>query len=128
MIYHPPLDSLAGNNQTPFTSGTRMYSALAFILTALEMGAAIAGFALQNQLIFYNVLVYGSPFYLLQHAIGPSSFLHDSNYIYWVFIGFHLIKYFMIFEAQRREDRNIVRTFALLFEAIYLGLSTYYLL
>lgn len=105
-----------------------MYSIFAFIFTTLEMGAVLTGFALQNQLIFYNMLVYGSPFYLIQHAIGPGSIINEKNPIYIAFTLFHLIKYFVIFQAQRMDEPNIMRRSAILFEGLYVALSTYYLL
>lgn len=105
-----------------------MYSAIAFLLTAIEMGAVIAGYAMQSQLIFYNMLIYGSPFYMFQNAFTSGSIIHESNPIYWAFLLFHLTKYFCIFRAQFVDDSNIMRTFALIFEAIYIGLSCYYLL
>jgi hypothetical protein len=105
-----------------------MYSVLAFLLTTIEMSAVIGGYALQSQLVFYNMLVYGSPFYLIQNAFTSGSLIHEKNPIYWGFMLFHVIKYFVIFRAQFIEDSNILRTFALIFEALYIGLSSYYLL
>jgi hypothetical protein len=105
-----------------------MYSIFAFLLTTIEMGAVLAGFALQNQLIFFNMLVYGSPFYLIQHSIGPSSIINEKNPIYIAFLVFHVVKYFVIFQAQRLDEPNIMRRSAILFEGIYIALSTYYLL
>ena len=105
-----------------------MYSIFAFLFTAGEMGTVIAGFAMQNAVLFYNMLVYGSPFYQLQHAVGSGSIINEKNPLYVALLVFHLIKYFVIFQAQRVEEPNIMRRFAVLFEAIYIGLSTYYLL
>lgn len=105
-----------------------MYSALAFLLTAIEIGAVAAGFALQSQAIVYDTLIYGSPFYLIQHAVGADSLLHEKNPLYLAFAAFHIVKYGIIIQSQRREDRNIMRNLALLFEAGYVGLSAYYLL
>jgi len=105
-----------------------MYSALAFLFTTIEMAAAIIGYAMQSQLIFYNVLVYGSPFFMLQNAFTSGSIIREQNPIYWGFLVFHLIKYFCIFRAQFIEDSNVLRTSALIFEALYIALSSYYLL
>jgi len=103
------------------------YSIFAFLFTLIELGVASVGYGMHSELIFYNAVVYGSPFYLIQHAFDGNSLWHEKNPLYWAFFLFHLIKYLCIFQAQVREDRNIIRTLALLFEAIYLSLSAYYL-
>lgn len=105
-----------------------MYSTLVFLMTTLEMSAAIAGYLMQSQLIFYNVLIYGSPSYMLQNAFTSGSVLHQKNPIYWLFLFYHLLKYFFFFRANWLEEPNILRRLALLFEVIYIALSTYYLL
>jgi hypothetical protein len=96
-------------------------------MTALEMTAVLIGFAKQMPL-FYDMLVYGSPFYALQHAFTEGSMMYEKHLLYWGFLVFHLLKYFVIFQAQRKDEPNLIRNMALLFEAIYLSLSAYYLL
>ena len=108
--------------------GSLMYSVFAFILTALEVGAIIAGYSLQNQPLFYNVVVYGSPFYMLQNAFGSGSMWHETNLLYWGFAVFHVIKYLMIIQSQRADESNIMRTLAMFLEAGYIALSAYYLI
>jgi hypothetical protein len=105
-----------------------LYTILAFILTTLEMGSVVLSFAVQNQEIFYNMLVYGSPFYLIQHAFGAGSIINEKNPLYVALFLFHIIKYFIIFQSQRLEEPTLLRRMAVLFEALYIGLSTYYLL
>ena len=105
-----------------------MYSVLAFLCTLVEIGAVAAGYLMHSQIIFFNAVIYGSPFYMIQHAIGKDSLFHQENPIYWGIAAFHIIKYFIFFQAQAREDRNAIRTIALILEAGYLGLCTYYLL
>jgi len=105
-----------------------MYSILAFLLTLAELCAVAAAYFLQNQPLFANMLVYGSPLYMLQNAFGTGSVLHEKNLIYLAFAAFHLVKYFVIFQAQRKEEGGVTRNLALVFEAVYLALSAYYLL
>ena len=105
-----------------------MYSAIAFILTATEVGAVCAAFSLQLKVLFLDLVVYGSPIYMIQNAIGAGSILHEKNLLFIGFLGFHLIKYAMIIQAQRLEERNIMRALALMFEALYIVICAYYLL
>ena len=104
-----------------------MFSAFAFLLTSLEMGIVILGYAIHSQPIFSNMVVYGSPFYMAMNLFGSNSLLADYNPLYIGFALFHIIKYVTIFRAQMVDDSNMLRHMAVLFEVIYLALSGYYL-
>lgn len=105
-----------------------MYSMIAFAITLIELSVAAISYVMQAKIVFYNLVVYGSPFYLAMNMLGSGSALIDQNPLYMLFIGFHVIKYFIFFRAQIVDDTNKLRSAAIVFEAIYLTLSAYYLI
>ena len=105
-----------------------MYSLIVFLFTLAEVIAAAASYALQSQVIFANVVVYGSPFYLVMHLLSGDSAILAKNPLYISFAAFHLIKYFAFFQAQLKDDGGFLRIGAVLMEALYLATSAYYAL
>ena len=104
-----------------------LYSILAFTLTLLELGTVLVAFFMRLKVLFAEMLIYGSPLYMLQNIDGSASSLYHRDALFMAFLAFHLIKYFTLHQAYHKDDENIPRNFALLFEGIYIGLSTYYL-
>ncbi len=104
-----------------------MYSLLLLLITGLQLlvvgGSYFAGAAE----LFYNVAVYGSPFYSAMTLFRSDSAILDNNPIYLIMFVYHLIKYFLFFLAQRKEHMNGMLITAVIFEAVYLGVSGYYL-
>jgi hypothetical protein len=104
-----------------------MAALLAFLITALELGVVAGGYLLESHSLLYNALVYGSPFYLLMNLLGGESALTSGNPLYLGLLAFHVVKYIIIFRAQLSGERPALRWLAILFEAAYLVLSSYYI-
>jgi hypothetical protein len=104
-----------------------IYSLSAFLITLIQLAIVVGSHALQYPNYFYNLLVYGSPFYLLMNIMTPDSALWDKNWLYILLLAYHVFKYFLVFRAQIVDDSNWYRHLAILFEAVYLCLSGYYL-
>jgi len=103
-----------------------MYSLIAFLFALAEIVAIAVSYAMHFQAVFANVVVYGSPFYMIMHLLSSDSAIMEKNPIYLLFAAFHLIKYFAFFQAQIKEDGGFLRTGAILMEALYLAASAYY--
>jgi hypothetical protein len=104
-----------------------MNSVIAFLMTFLQLAVAAGAFFLQAPIVFMNVVVYGSPFYLAMNLFKSGSALTDASPLFIGFILYHVIKYFFFFRAQMVDDSNGLRTMAIIFESIYLCLSAYYI-
>lgn len=104
-----------------------MYSIIVLILTLGQVFLAAASFLTQSSSVFYNVVVYGSPFYLTQTLLRADSALLDANALYIGMLIYHIVKYGFFFLAQTTEGRNAPLVIAVILEAAYLLLSAYYL-
>ena len=104
-----------------------MYSGVAFILVFLQALVAGITYATGATELFYDVVVYGSPFYLAMNMLTQFSVFFDVSPIYLFMFCFHILKYALIFRSQLTEDRNLWRTLAILGEIGYLSLAGYYL-
>jgi hypothetical protein len=100
---------------------------LAFLLTLLQIVLAGLGYAMESKQLFYMIVVYGSPFYLLMNMLGPDSVVFSGNMFYIGMFIFHIIKYLAIFRAQSYGDRGGLFWMAAFFEVTYLGLAGYYI-
>jgi hypothetical protein len=100
---------------------------LAFLLTLFQLVLAAIGYGLETKMLFYNVVYYGSPFYLLMNMLGSDSVVSSGNPFYIGMFLFHLIKYTAIFRAQMYGERGALFWLAALFEVTYLGIGAYYL-
>jgi hypothetical protein len=60
------------------------------------------------------------------NLLGKDSALLEKNPIYIIFTLFHVIKYLCFFRSQWVEDKNVLRTMAIVMEATYLGACAYY--
>lgn len=103
-----------------------MYSSVAFILTLIQTLIMVGSYFMGSHSIFLNVVVYGSPFYLLMTLISESSILVETPLYMAAFI-YHVFKYYVFFKAQLVDDNNLKRNLAILMEAGYLALTGYYL-
>lgn len=104
-----------------------MYTLLALIITAGELLAVLGSHLLHSQNVFYNAMVYGSPFYLLMNLLNADSAIMDANPLFIGLLIFHLLKYFIFWRARRVEEPGGMLLTAIIFEALYLGLSAYYI-
>ncbi len=104
-----------------------MYSFLLLLITSLQLAIVAGSYATGAAQLFYNVAVYGSPFYSVMTLFRSDSGILDNNPLYLAMFCYHLVKYFMFFLAQRKEQMNGMLMTAVIFEAVYLGVSAYYL-
>jgi len=103
-----------------------MYSVIVFLFTLLEVGTIVVSYAMHSQMVFTNVVIYGSPLYMIMNLLGRDSAFLEKNPVYVLFALFHLIKYFSFFRAQMIEDSNVLLKLAIFMEAIYLAVGAYY--
>ncbi|MFW0777788.1 MAG: hypothetical protein ACN2B6_08745 [Rickettsiales bacterium] len=104
-----------------------MYSFILFALTIIQLLIMGISYAMSSAEIFYNMAVYGAPFYLLMNMLGNASAFLDSNPLYLGMAAYHFVKYCIFFLAQRNEGFSFMMIAAILFEAIYLCTSAYYM-
>jgi len=103
-----------------------MYSLIVFFCALAEIAVTGISYVLHLQAVFTNIVVYGSPFYLVMHLLSSDSALIAQNPIYLLFAAFHLLKYFAFFRAQLKEGGGFLLTAAIVMEALYLAASAYY--
>ena len=103
-----------------------MYSVLVFLFTLAEVAITGISYVMHSQIVFTNAVWYCSPLYMIIHLLGHDSAFFEKNPIYIGVAVFHVIKYFCFFRSQFIEDSNPLRTIAIVFEALYLGVSAYY--
>jgi hypothetical protein len=103
-----------------------MYSAVVLILTLVQALIVAGSYFMGSSSVFLNVVVYGSPFYLLMTMISSASILVETP-IYMAAFIYHVFKYYVFFKAQLCDDSNWRRNFAIVLEAGYLALTGYYL-
>ena len=104
-----------------------MYAGIVFFLTLAQLGLVFGSHALEAKDIFNVVVIYGSPLYLAMHLVQSVASLLGAGTFYLVALVYHLFKYTLFFGAQLRGEQNALFIFAILFEAIYLAISGYYL-
>lgn len=104
-----------------------MYSGLVFFLTLLQLVIVFGSQAMGAEEIFSLAVIYGSPLYLVMNLIKSVTSVLGADAIYIMLLAYHLFKYVLFFCAQLRGDRNFFFFMAIIFEAIYLGISGYYL-
>lgn len=104
-----------------------MFSLLSFLLTGLQLLIVLGSYALQPKTTFYLWAVHGSPFYLVMNALGSESAFFDSNPLYLLMGLYHIVKYMVMFKAQRDAERPGLFYTAVAFEVFYLCLSGYYM-
>ena len=105
-----------------------IYTIIVFIMTLAEISTAAAGYLLESKLIFTNIVIYGSPPYMITNLLNRNSAFAERNPIYYALAAFHIIKYLCFIRSEITEERNIVRTTAILLEAAYLMLCAYYII
>ena len=103
-----------------------MYSLILFLMTFAQTVLIVFSYVVHSQTVFTNVVIYGSPLYMISNLLGRDSAFFEKNPIYIGFALFHLIKYLCFCRSQMTEERNFLRNFAIIMEAAYLGLSAYY--
>lgn len=104
-----------------------MYSFIVFMIVTIQLLAVAGSYVLGQAEIFYTIAVYGSPFYSAMTLLRSDSPILENNPIYLIMLVYHIIKYGLFFFAQRNEGRTGMLTTAIIFEAIYLCTSAYFL-
>ncbi len=104
-----------------------MSAFFAIIFTFLELALTGYAYVARAQGLFSDMVINGSPFYLLMNIFNPGSPLIDGPPIYKLFLGFHIIKYFCLFRARLVDELPRMAMTAIFFEIAYLGISAYYL-
>jgi hypothetical protein len=104
-----------------------MSAFLALFMTFLELALIGYAFATQTQGLFSDMVIYGSPFYLLMNIFNAGSPFTDGPKIYLAFFLFHVIKYIMLLRARLVDEAPAKTMLAIIFEGIYLCISGYYL-
>lgn len=83
---------------------------------------------MENAEVFYNLAVYGSPFYSIMTLVRSGAAFLDSNPLYLIMAGYHFCKYGIFFLAQRYEGLNKTLGTAIFLEACYLLTNAYFLI
>lgn len=104
-----------------------MFSVFAFLITFLQLSIVVGSYALQEKVTFYLWVVYGSPFYMVMHLLGSESAFQDQNPIYLLMGFFHIVKYLIMFKAQRDAEKPGMFYTAITLEVFYLCMSGYYM-
>lgn len=104
-----------------------MFSVFSFIFTFSQLAIILTSYALQAKITFNLWVIYGSPFYMIRNALGSESVVFDSNPLYLVLAVYHVIKYLIMFKAQRDAEKPGMFYTAVAFETFYLCLSGYYM-
>ena len=104
-----------------------MYSFIIFVLTTIQLLVMGISYMMGAAAVFYNMTIYGAPFYLFMSLLSEASAFLDSNTLYLGMAAYHVFKYGMFFMAQRGEGFNFMMISAIIFEAIYLCTSAYYM-
>lgn len=104
-----------------------MFSVFSFLLTFGQLAIILVSYALQAKTTFYLWVVHGSPFYLVMNALGAESAFFDNNPLYLMLGFFHVIKYMVMFKAQRDAERPGLFYASVAFEVFYLCMSGYYI-
>lgn len=103
-----------------------MYSLIAFFLTSGQLAVIATSYFLHSKNVLYELLIYGSPFYLLMNMLGADSAFAQKSILYVTLIAYHIFKYVMIVQAQIVDGRTTLRMLAVVFEVLYLVLSAYW--
>ena len=104
-----------------------MSPVFALILTALEVSLTAFAYLTRTQGMFADVVIYGSPFYLVMNAFKPGSPFTDGPKIYLVYAAFHVVKYITLFRARLSDELRAASRTAIVLEIAYLAISAYYL-
>ncbi len=104
-----------------------MYSFILFLLTLTQLAVIGGSYLAQANELFYLAAVYGSPFYSAMTLFRSDSAFFSNNPIYIVMFFYHIVKYGVFYLAQRNEGYNGALITAIIFEALYLCTSAYYL-
>jgi hypothetical protein len=104
-----------------------MFSVFSFLLTFMQLAIIITSYVIQAKTTFYLWVVYGSPFYLVMNLLNNESAFFDSNPIYLLLGFYHIVKYLIMFKAQRNADRPGLFYTSIAFEIFYLCMSGYYM-
>ncbi len=104
-----------------------MSAFFAVLFTFLEVAVTAFSYLTRAQAMFADMVIYGSPFYLLMNAFNPGSPFINGPKIYLAYFVFHVLKYFAIFRSRIVDEYPRMWVTAVFFEIIYLATSAYYL-
>ncbi|NBO18776.1 MAG: hypothetical protein EBV03_06040 [Proteobacteria bacterium] len=103
-----------------------MTAYLAVFMTLGQLIAIAAAFFLKNDALFSDMVINGSPFYLVMNLFNRDSAFKGPG-IYMVFLGFHVVKYLCIWRAKVSEEHPDLSVLSIGAEILYLCISGYYL-
>jgi len=104
-----------------------MLTVLAFIMTLMEVLGLVFAYIAQAQGLFSDLVINGSPFYLIMNIFNSSSPFRDGKPIYMAYLIFHVFKYLFLFRGRISDEYPRMAISAIFLEIIYLGTSAYYL-
>ena len=104
-----------------------MSAFFAITMTFLELALTGYAYVTRTQGLFSDMVINGSPFYLIMNIFNPGSPFIDGPKIYMGFFIFHVLKYFAIFRARIVDELPRTTMTAIFFEIAYLSISAYYL-
>lgn len=103
-----------------------MTAYLALIATLIQTAAIAYAYLTPVEWLFADAMVYGSPFYMIMHALGSNSVLHGPA-LYMGYAAYHIFKYVCIFHAKINASFPRITMTAAILEILYLCASAYYL-
>lgn len=104
-----------------------MYSLIVFLLCFSQLAIAGGAWMLKATDVFYYIVAYGGPFYLLQRIFAAEFSVIGGNPLIIMMFCYHLFKYALFFQAHMIDQKNFFKTLAIVCEVIYLYLSWKYL-
>lgn len=102
-------------------------SIIAFFITAIQLGVIVWGVSTHVTTGIYALLTSYSPIYLVRALLSQEDHMTKVNGLYFLMVGYHVIKYFIIIRANTHDDANYFKLFTILFEITYLAFSCYLL-
>ncbi|MBY0406299.1 MAG: hypothetical protein K2Q01_01290 [Rickettsiales bacterium] len=104
-----------------------MSAFFAILMTFLELAATALAYVTHNEPLFSDMVLNGSPLYLIMNIFNPGSPIIDGKPIYLAFLIFHMLKYVFIVRARIVDEHPGMTMSAIALEAIYLAICGYYI-
>ena len=104
-----------------------MYSFIIFLVLLIQSTVVGGAYLMGDAPTFYNLAVYGSPFYSAMTLLRSDSPLLENNPLYLTMLIYHFFKYGIFYLAQRNEGLHRMLYTAIFMEICYLLTSAYFL-
>lgn len=104
-----------------------MFSLIAFIITSCQLLIVATCYMMNATDAFYMFAVYGGPIYLTSTMVKAGFYVITERPLYLMVLSFHILKYFIMLRAHVIDQRNPLRTMAILFEVVYLTAGWHFL-